>query len=105
MSNPESTLRIVIHAPTPTALARARSNASNIHREAPDAQVRIVVNALAVTALLDSPHEETDALTYICPNTLKGLQRNAPAPLQVLPEGAALSLARLQQAGWYYLRA
>ena len=98
-------LRIVLHAPSTAALARARSNALNLRREAPDAEVRIVLNADAVAAALDTPHPRTDLLTWLCPNTLAKSGRSAADPLQVLPVGAVLALAQMQQQGWVYLRA
>ena len=85
--------------------ARARSNALNLGREAPDAEVRIVLNADAVAAALDTPHPRTDPLTWLCPNTLAKSGRSAADPLQVLPVGAVLALAQMQQQGWVYLRA
>ena len=98
-------LRIVLHAASAAALARARSNALMLGREAPDAEVRIVLNADAVAAALDSPHPRADPLTWLCPNTLAKSGRSATDPLQVLPVGAVLALAQMQQQGWVYLRA
>lgn len=98
-------LKIVLHAPTASALRRARSNAINIRREAPQAVVRIIANAEAVASVLDHPDPENDPLTWLCPNTLHNLQREARPPLQVLDEGAVLALAYLQRVGWVYLRA
>lgn len=98
-------LKIVLHAPSAAALKRARSNATNIRREAPDAEVRIVANADGVAAVLDQADAERDPLTWLCPNTLRSLGRQAVPPLQVLPEGAVLALARLQREGWIYIRA
>ena len=98
-------LRIVLHAPSSDAFARARSNAHNLRREAPNAEVRIVLNADAVGAALDTPHPHTDPVTWLCPNTLAHADRSAPARLQVLPVGAVLALAQWQQQGWTYLSA
>ena len=98
-------LKIILHAPTPAALGRARNNAINVMREAPDAQVRIVVNAQAVAAVLDAAEEEMDALTWLCPVTLLRTNRVSRAPLQVLSGAAVLEVARMQQAGWVYIRA
>ncbi len=98
-------LRTVLHAPSSEAFARARSNARNLRREAPDAEVRIVLNADAVAAALDTPHPHTDPFTWLCPNTLAHSGRSAPATLQVLPVGAVLALAQWQQQGWIYLSA
>ncbi len=99
-----SALRIVLHAPTAGALARARSNATNLLRGQPQVPVRIVVNAEAVAAVLDQPHAEADALTQVCGNTLRRLGRQAPAPLMVLAQGAVLALAEMQRDGWSYVR-
>lgn len=38
-------LRVVLHAPTPEALERARNNALNLRRADPDAELCIIVNA------------------------------------------------------------
>lgn len=100
-----SQLRIVLHAPTLNALQRSRKNAANIRREAPETEVRIIANADAVAGVLDAPDPAHDPLTWLCPNSLRGLGREAPAPLHVLPEGAVLALARMQLEGWTYLRA
>ena len=99
-----SSLKLVIHAPTPEALTRARNNAGNLLREAPDAQVKIVLNAQAVFAALDAPHD-MDGITWLCPNTLERANRQNREPLRVLSRGAILELARLQQDGWVYIRA
>ncbi|MBU0783494.1 MAG: hypothetical protein KJ798_10120 [Gammaproteobacteria bacterium] len=101
----DMTLKIILHAPTPAALGRARNNAINVMREAPNAQVRIVVNAQAVAAVLDADAEELDALTWLCPVTLLGTNRESRTPLHVLPGAAVLEIARMQQAGWVYIRA
>lgn len=97
--------RILLHAPTAGALLRARSNAANLTRGAPGVAVRIVVNADAVAATLDTPDAAADALTLVCPNTLARIGREARTPLTVLPEGAVLAIARMQGEGWCYVRA
>lgn len=101
----QAVLKVVLHAPTADALQRARSNAGNLLRDEPDAHVRIVLNAQAVLAALDEPQAQLDAITWLCPNTLKRANRQNRAPLQVLPQGAIVELARLQQSGWVYIRA
>ncbi len=98
-------LKVILHAPTATALERARNNAANLRREAPDAIVRIVANAQAVAAALDVPHDELDALTWVCPNTLARTGRENRAPLQVMDGPAVLEIARMQKMGWAYIRA
>jgi intracellular sulfur oxidation DsrE/DsrF family protein len=104
MSN-DKQLRILLHAPTAAALARARSNAANLARSALEPVVHIVVNAEGVAAALDSPDAATDSLTLVCQNTLNKIGRSASEPLTVLPEGAVLALARMQHEGWAYVRA
>lgn len=99
------TLQILLHAPTPAALARARRNAANVLREAPDVSVRILANAGAVAAVLDEPDEAHDRITLVCPNSLKALGRTAAEPLRVLPAAGVLELARMQAGGWRYIRA
>ena len=98
-------LKILLHAPTPGALARARSNANNLRKQSPATEVRILLNAEAVAAALDNPDEAADGLTLLCPNTLQRIGRQARHPLTVLQEGSVLALARMQGEGWRYIRA
>ena len=105
MNDATTNLKILLHAPTAGALARARSNAANLRKLGPAPEVRILVNADAVAAALDAPDAAADAQTFVCPNTLQKIQRAAPAPLTVLPEASMLALARLQREGWSYIRA
>lgn len=97
-------LKVLLHAPTSSALQRARNNAMNLRRDAPEADIRIVVNAEAVAAALDQAHPEADAFTWVCPNTLARLNKESRAPLRVLDRAAVLELVRLQQDGWIYIR-
>lgn len=97
-------LKVVLHAPTSSALQRARNNAMNLRRDAPEADIRIVVNAEAVAAALDQAHPEADPFTWVCPNTLARLNKESRAPLRVLDRAAVLELVRLQQDGWIYIR-
>ncbi|MEB5967125.1 MULTISPECIES: hypothetical protein [Comamonas] len=98
--------RIVLHAPSPQALIRARGNFKNLKATHPGLEVWIVVNAQAVQAVLDEPHEMGPALTQVllCPNTLRNNGLHAPAHIQVLPMGAVEAIARMQQDGWIYIR-
>ncbi|WP_454689010.1 DsrE family protein [Achromobacter aloeverae] len=97
--------KVILHAPTPSALERARRNAANIRNQSPEVDVRIVVNGEAVAAALDVVSEDMDALTWVCPNTLKRISRENRAPLQLMAGPAVLEIAYLQQAGWVYIRA
>jgi intracellular sulfur oxidation DsrE/DsrF family protein len=101
----ETPLRIVLHAPTPAALARARRNAANLALAAPETTVRILLNAGAVAAALDEPDSAMDRLTLVCPNSLKAIARAAGEPLTVLQGPGVLALARMQAEGWQYIRA
>lgn len=97
-------LRVLIHAPTQAAVTRARNNAVNLKRDAPDAEVLIIANAEGVTAVLDTPRAETDGLTRLCANTLHKLGRSAPDVFQTV-DSAILALAQMQADGWLYVRA
>lgn len=97
-------LRVLIHAPTAGALTRARNNAANLLQAAPAAEVRIIVNAEGVAALLDAPRPDTDCITLVCGNTLNKIQRSAPRPLQTVP-ASILAIASMQRDGWCYVRA
>lgn len=101
----ENLLRVLFHAPTAAALARARNNATNLKRASPNAEVRIIANAQAVAPALDTVHELQDPVTWLCPISLAGAKRATREPLQVLPGPAVLEIAQLQQAGWAYIRA
>jgi uncharacterized protein len=103
--NDQDQIRILLHAPSAASLKRARSNAANLGGAAAAPLVRIVVNGEAVAAALEEPDAANDALTLVCPNTLQKIGRTASAPLTILDEGAVLSIARMQQEGWCYVRA
>ena len=98
--------RVVLHAPTAQALARARGNFKNLTTAQPQAEVWIVANAQAVQAVVDAPEDMGPALprVLLCPNTLRNNDLSAPAGVQVLPMGAVDALARMQQGGWVYIR-
>ncbi len=104
MHNTNHPIRIVLHAPTASAVTRARNNAANVLKQGVPVEVRIVVNAEAVAAVLDAPDIVGDALTLVCPNTLSRIGRSAPEPLTVLDEAAVLAIARMQADGWSYIR-
>lgn len=97
-------IRIVLHAPTASAVARARNNAANLLKQGLPVEVRIVINADAVSAVLATPDSAGDTLTFVCPNTLSRIGRSAPEPLTVLDEAAVLAIARMQAEGWRYIR-
>ncbi len=101
---PQQEIKVLLHAPTATALQRARNNARNLQKEVPGAEIRIVVNAEAVAAALDAA-DDTDGMTWVCPNTLARLGRPLREPLKLLPGAAVLELVRMQQTGWAYIRA
>jgi len=96
-------VRLLIHAPTPASLERARRNVANLLKLAPDAQIELVVNAGAVAAALDTPHP-LDAHLRVCANTLTANARTAPDDIATVP-AAVLHLAERQAQGWSYMRA
>lgn len=96
-------LRVLLHAPTAEALARARRNARNLGKARPDAEVLIVANAGAVAAALATP-DETDPLLRLCRNSLAAQGLKNPTGLAEV-EAAVVALAELQAAGWLYIRA
>lgn len=97
--------RVLLHAPTPDALERARSNARNLLKDMPEAQIRIIVNAQAVKACVEGAEHDCDHYTYLCPNTLRNQSLNAPARFQTLEQGAITTLVQLQADQWIYIRA
>ena len=105
MTSDTPSLQILLHAPTASGLLRARNNAANILEADATATVRIVVNSEGLAAALDSPDPHGDALTLVCPNTLRRLGRRAAPSMTVLSVAAALSLAVMQRDGWIYVRA
>ncbi|RCW67940.1 hypothetical protein [Pseudorhodoferax soli] len=97
-------LKVILHAPTPAALERARKNAVNLLRDAPDTDLRIVLNAEAVEAALDHAHADMDARTWVCPTTLNRIGRENRPPLQVMTSSAIIEIAYMLRAGWVYIR-
>lgn len=97
-------MKIVLHAPTAGALARARSNLTNLLAAEPHAVIRIVANADGVTAALANPDPDADRHLSLCENTLRSRSLVAPCG-QATIGSAIVELARLQEAGWSYIRA
>jgi len=98
------TLEVVLHAPPPAALARARRNLLNLLEEAPDAAVVLVANGDAVAAALATPDAATDRHLRLCRRTLERLDLVPPEGIATV-DAAVHELARLQHRGWAYIRA
>lgn len=98
------TMRVVLHAPTASALQRARSNARNLKARQADAEILIVANADGVAAALETRDAETDAELRICANTLAARKITAPGDIATVP-AAVETIAQLQIEGWIYIRA
>jgi len=98
-----SEIKVIIHAPTPDAVLRARSNAANLLKAEPDAQVKIVVNADGVVEAINDS-SEMDSCTVFCSNSLKKHSLEAGDGHEVTPAGILL-IVQLQQQGWAYIRA
>jgi uncharacterized protein len=97
-------MRVVLHAPTASALQRARSNARNLKARQPEAEILIVTNADGVPAALETRDPETDAGLRVCANTLAARGLKAPEGIATVP-AAVETLAQLQIEGWIYIRA
>jgi intracellular sulfur oxidation DsrE/DsrF family protein len=96
--------RVILHAPTPAALARARSNLRNLARADPAAEIRILANAAGVAAALDRPDAEADRHLVLCENSLRAQQLTPPETIATVP-AVVQALVELQAAGWIYIRA
>lgn len=96
-------LRVLLHAPTPGALDRARRNAANLERSRPDAEVLIIANAKAVAHALDTP-DATDTRLRLCANSLAAQKLDNTRKLGEI-ESAVVTLADYQAKGWAYVRA
>lgn len=97
--------RVILHAPTPGALERARSNARNLLKDIPEAQIRIIANAQAVNACVEGAEHDCDHYTYLCPNTLRNQSLTAPERFKTLGQGAITALVQFQAENWIYIRA
>lgn len=98
-----SPLKVIIHAPTPGAVSRARNNAANLLKADPDAEVKIIINAEGVVdAVNDST--ETNSCAVFCSNSLKKNSLEVVDGIEVTASGIVL-IAQLQQQGWCYIRA
>lgn len=95
-------LRLLIHAPTEAAFARAVSNARNFLKAEPEAEVEIVVNAKAVAPAIEAAGEGLPLV--LCRNTLRAQGLEAPEGLPVV-DAAVAHIARRQAEGWAYMRA
>lgn len=93
---------VLLHAPTETALKRARNNATNLMRDCPGVRVEIVVNAQGVRAALEEKHQ-SDHLLVFCRNTLTNTGQDAGSDVTIVPN-AVLHLVERQRDGWIYIR-
>lgn len=98
-----SELNVMLHAPTPEALARARRNARNLLKARPDAQLLIIANGAAVASALAQPDPETDGLLRLCRNSLNAQNLDNTGGIAEV-DAAVVTLAELQNQGWAYIR-
>lgn len=96
--------RVILHAPTAGALARARSNLRNLLRADPAAEVRILANAVGAGAAVRERDAETDRFLFLCENSLRAQNLVAPAGIATVP-AVVQALVELQAEGWIYIRA
>lgn len=96
-------LRLVVHAPTPAALARARRNVANLLASEPDAIVELVVNGAAIddAAAID-PADEPHLV--LCENSLNWAGLAAPKGVRTVATAIG-HIAHRQAEGWSYFRA
>lgn len=97
-------LEVVFHAPTAKALARARRNLVNFQAIEPEAKLQLIANGEAVAAALETADEATDARLFLCANSLQRLGLSNTRHLAEV-DSAVVEIARLQAAGWQYIRA
>lgn len=97
-------VKLLIHAPEPDALKRARANARNLLKEHPDAEVEIVVNAGAIKEALISAGDVTDNQLVLCNNSLIAHDLEKPE-YGVVVKAAVSHIVERQQQGWAYMRA
>lgn len=97
-------LKVMLHAPTPDALGRARRNACNLVKTRPSTQVLIIANAKAVATALTQPDPETDGWLRLCRNSLTAQELDNPEGIAEV-DAAVVTLAELQAQGWAYIRA
>lgn len=97
-------VKLIVHAPTAAALARARRNVVNLLTAEPDAEVELVVNGEGASAALETPDPNTDKYLTVCANSLRLTGAHAPEGTRIV--GAAiLHIAQRQAEGWSYFRA
>jgi uncharacterized protein len=97
-------VRVILHAPTVGALARARSNARNLLRADPTAEIRILANAQGAAEALRQPDGDGDQHLVLCQNSLRAQNLVAPEGIATVP-AVIQALVEMQAAGWIYIRA
>lgn len=97
-------VRLIVHAPTPAALVRARRNVVNLLAADPDAEIELVVNGRGAGAALETPDPETDRYLAVCANSLAVTGARAPDGTRTV-DAAILHIAQRQAEGWSYFRA
>ena len=97
-------VRLVIHAPTLAALARARGNLANLLKAEPNCEVELVVNGEAAVEIVRNPDLECARHCVVCENSLRSANLVCPPGLR-MAEAAVLHIARRQAEGWGYWRA
>lgn len=96
--------RLIIHAPTVTALHRAYRNLANFLDKEPEALVELVVNGEAVVEAINAPDPRTNKYIVLCENSLRAAGLTAPAGFRTVP-AAIHHISQRQAEGWSYFRA
>lgn len=97
-------MKVIIHAPSSRALARARSNARDLLAAPQQGTIRVLASDEAVTAALDAPDPDIDRLTILCADALLRAGRDVPRGIETTPNATVL-ITRLHRKGWAYVRA
>lgn len=97
-------VKLIVHAPTPAALVRARRNVVNLLAADSEAEIELVVNGEAAAAALGSPDPATDGHLLLCANSLASAGLHPPEGIRTV-DAAILYIAQCQADGWSYFRA
>lgn len=97
-------MKLIIHAPTVAALARAQRNLVNLLRADPNATVELVVNGTAVGEAIDNPDPSCAPHVVLCENSLQAADREKPPGMRSTA-AAIHHIAQRQSEGWGYFRA
>ena len=97
-------MKVIIHAPSVPALARARAAARDLLAARIQGIVRVLASHDAACAAVADPAPDVDPLTVLCEGSLTRAGRTLPGGCEATPH-AALLLVKLARKGWTCIRA